>query len=409
MIRVRMHPRDYGHPGMPGAPPQQWTAGMGGAPPPEWRQGTQIPVDNEAAAPPSFGPPPMQGMPTFQGYENVGGFNQMAPLPPPPSSTPPPEPPKMDFGNLTSMDEGACRDAMIQFVSEHCCFGSAPAKEMKITNIAPGHALHYTLETYTEFRSTGYVSEPYRGGFVDGPENGPPPPPWAIPCNADSLFLDQQKLIEVPHTATVRPCHACDARGYNRCHRCHGWGNVRCHTCGGDGVRMVHVHEQGMQPQPCFACGGDGRRRCMTCGGDGRITCRTCDGFRNLKCYVQLKVTFKNNKDDYILERTDMPDELVKDVSGTAIFEQTLMPVWPITSYFVREINENSIRLVNQHKGGFPGARQLMQRQVLRGVPVTEVHYSWKDVTTRFWVYGNERKVYSPDYPQQCCWGCTIL
>jgi hypothetical protein len=49
------------------------------------------------------------------------------------------------------------------------------------------------------------------------------------------------------------------------------------------------------------------------------------------------------------------------------------------------------------------------QRQTLRGVPVTEVKYKWDDVTTRYWVYGNERKVYAPDYPHQCCCGCEIL
>ena len=49
------------------------------------------------------------------------------------------------------------------------------------------------------------------------------------------------------------------------------------------------------------------------------------------------------------------------------------------------------------------------QRQVLRGVPVTEVQYKWEDVNSRFWVYGTERKVYAPDYPQQCCWGCNII
>ena len=31
-----------------------------------------------------------------------------------------------------------------------------------------------------------------------------------------------------------------------------------------------------------------------------------------------------NHKDDYILEKTDMPDELVREVGGKPIFEQTL-------------------------------------------------------------------------------------
>ena len=35
--------------------------------------------------------------------------------------------------------------------------------------------LQYTLETFCEGRNTGYINEPYRGGPVDGPQNGPPP------------------------------------------------------------------------------------------------------------------------------------------------------------------------------------------------------------------------------------------
>jgi len=49
------------------------------------------------------------------------------------------------------------------------------------------------------------------------------------------------------------------------------------------------------------------------------------------------------------------------------------------------------------------------QRQTLRGVPVTEVSTTYDGGVLRFWVYGNERRVYCPDYPEKCCWGCEIL
>lgn len=104
-----------------------------------------------------------------------------------------------------------------------------------------------------------------------------------------------------------------------------------------------------------------------------------------------------------------MPDHLVKEVGGEMVFEQVLDQVFPITSYPIAEINQNSIRIVNQHKGAFPNERLIKQRQQLRAVPVTEVHYTWDEVSTRYWIYGLERKVHAPDYPQQCCWGCTIL
>ena len=64
----------------------------------------------------------------------------------------------------------------------------------------------YTLETFCEGRSTGYVHEPFMGQPIDGPQNGIPPPPWQIPCVADQMFHDHTKLLEVPHTAVIKVC-----------------------------------------------------------------------------------------------------------------------------------------------------------------------------------------------------------
>jgi hypothetical protein len=37
-----------------------------------------------------------------------------------------------------------------------------------------------------------------------------------------------------------------------------------------------------------------------------------------------------NHKDDYILETTDMPDELVREVGGTIVFEDVQMQVYTL-------------------------------------------------------------------------------
>lgn len=49
------------------------------------------------------------------------------------------------------------------------------------------------------------------------------------------------------------------------------------------------------------------------------------------------------------------------------------------------------------------------QRHRVRIVPVTEVTYAYKNQNSAFFVYGEEHKVYAPDYPAKCCWGCTVL
>merc|ERR1712038_830179 len=348
--------------------------------------------------------PDFSGFEQIQGYGNVG-FGQGTSLAPPPPPPPPTgDAPQMDFGRVGTLSEDEVRDALLEFVSKNCCYGKGVANDMKVEDIKGSTALHYTLETFCEGRSTERKFLPYRGEFVDGPGNGIAPQPWEIPCQADQMFVNHQKYIEVPHTSIVQPCWNCHATGQVRCRRCGGDGRVRCHTCGGDGRRTVHG-EGGPRQEPCFACGADGQIRCSTCGGDGRVTCGKCKGACNLRWFIQLCVDFKNHVDDYILEETDMPDHLVRNAAGNTIFEQTLYQVWPIIAYPVPQINQASTSLVQQHSQGFPGERWLHQRHNLRGVPVTEVKYNWKEVNKRYWVFGEQRDVHCPDYPQDCCWG----
>lgn len=65
-------------------------------------------------------------------------------------------------------------------------------------------AFQYKLETFTESRSTKKKKKPYKGGHVDGPENGPAPLPWQIKCEPKKLFKDDKIKKEVPHTAKVK-------------------------------------------------------------------------------------------------------------------------------------------------------------------------------------------------------------
>ncbi|XP_076468951.1 protein SSUH2 homolog [Babylonia areolata] len=398
-----------GPPGSVETVPTRWQPGQDGGPlntdegasdEEEGKEGEVDEVDKK--------PVTVKGL-QIEGYDTSGTVGQQHKVPAPPQPVQPAgAPPDMTFTEISVLDDAACREAILAFVAQHCCYGSRPAKNMTFTKITPMTALHYTLESYAESRSTSNEFKPYRGGPVDGPSNGPAPPPWAIPCQADNLFQDQVKLLEVPHTSHVQGCHRCDSKGWLRCSNCNGRGRVRCGACSGRGYHRRRT-KNGTVRRDCGACVG-GRRRCYTCGGDGRVTCHICDGYCKLRHYIELKVTYKNHLDDYILEKTDMPDELIRDVGGKPVFEQTLPKVWPITSYPVNDVNDNSQRLVALHQETYKTKRTLMQRQILRAVPVTETEWDWSDLKNmKFWVYGNEKRVYCPDYPHTCCWGCVIL
>ncbi|XP_077868670.1 protein SSUH2 homolog [Saccoglossus kowalevskii] len=270
-------------------------------------------------------------------FEHIAGFV----VPPPPLTLPAEtERPTEEYSSASNISEDDARAAMIQFVSEHCCYGSKPAKEMEISSILPSSALHYQLETFSESRETSRDFVHYKGRKpLMGPMHGMAPPPWNIMCSPTNLFQDEVKELEVPYTAFAARCHNCDGRGFNRCYRCHGRGRVRCGSCHASGHTWRTDAEGQRHQETCHSCHGSGRKWCYTCGGDGRITCASCKGYRMLKHYVKL-----------------------------------------------------TVRL-----------------QRLRAVPVSEVAYKWEDTNTRFWIYGNEHKVHAPDYPQQCCWGCSIL
>jgi len=325
--------------------------------------------------------------------------------------TPPEVPqqhPEEVFKQSTTINEEQAREALMEYVSEHCCYGKGTVNDMVIRDIKPSSAYHYELVSFTESRKTKWKTEPYKSGNIDGPENGPAPPPWSIVVNHKGMFNEGKEKVEVPHTATVKSCHRCCGYGYTNCHHCNSTGRDRCTSCSGSGRKQEMV-DGDMQTVNCNWCNGAGYKSCMHCHGSGRVTCETCHGSGRLKCFIRLTVKWKNHKDNHVVERSDLPDELIVDAEGTEIFSQQLPRVWPITTFHDQEINNASQNLIQKHSAEYKNELMHIQKHLLRAVPVSEVSYEWDEKNLKYWVYGHDHKVHAPDYPQTCCWGCTIL
>lgn len=61
--------------------------------------------------------------------------------------------------SMAKLDQQDCREAIIQFASENCCYGSKPAREMQINKFEGITALHVrkkfcTVARYGCFRSS---------------------------------------------------------------------------------------------------------------------------------------------------------------------------------------------------------------------------------------------------------------
>ncbi|VDH96103.1 Hypothetical predicted protein [Mytilus galloprovincialis] len=354
---------------------------------------------NPDAAPPEPTAPTLDGLSPIPGYQNIGFSGDFLPPPPFEDVVQPPEERK-DITNLSVISEDEARQALRLYVGENCCFGKKPVEELTFTELQSSNAFHYELDTYTEARSTEWTFVPYTGGPLDGPENGPAPGPWDIPAQCKKLFKDEKRESEVPHTATTKPCHNCFAVGFIRCWHCQGRGQNRCTSCSGSGKRMD-------DEEACPFCNGTGKRDCLTCHSKGNVICKICQGHRILKYFIQLTIKWHKHDDNHIVERTSLPDKLVKKVEGQTAFEETYPRVYPIQHFAEQEINNASASLISKHQ--YSMERILMQRHRVRIVPVTVCRYKWEDTDSDFIVYGLDKKVHAPDYPQQSCFGCSVL
>lgn len=354
---------------------------------------------------PSAPPPTMEPL---AGYEDVGFTVSDFLAPPTPfmsaaPSAPPIERPEFSIGPTWTDEE--VRDALLEYVSHFCCYGSGTAKNMVITDKIGTSAYHYRLETFGEGRQVNWTFKPYAmGTFVDGPENGRALGPWEIPVHITEYFKDFTQKLEIPHTSFVRPCHTCSTAGMVICQSCFGKGRKLCSHCHGTGHRHV-----GSERRNCMFCHGHKTVLCKTCHGKCFVICPSCEANRNLRFYLELTIQWKNHVEDYIFSENSLPPNLIKDVSGTTAFEETHLRVWPINHFMIPQINQASYNLINKHGSAFPTERILQQKQTIRIVPVLEVEYNWNNKKSDFFVYGLEKKVHAPKYPQKCCCGCTIL
>ncbi|XP_065569031.1 protein SSUH2 homolog isoform X2 [Artemia franciscana] len=356
--------------------------------------------------------PPLDLMDQLTGYE-MTSYDSSVCVPPPDTAEESPEgggTTRAPIATVPPLTEAQARAQLLSFVAEKCCWGRGAAKDMAITKIVTTSAYHYELQSFTEKRETSWAFTPYGGGEVDGPMYGTPPKPWEISATPTELFRNEIKILPVPHTASVKPCHRCKGTGSLLCQECHGKGWTRCLSCHGDGW---HTDTSGNRER-CYFCNssshGRGRQDCLKCNAKGRVACPPCDSYGQIRCFISLTVTWKTYTSEHIVEKTSgLPEGLIREVSGQVVLEEEGSRVIPLKNFPESTITLASSQLVMNHSQQWPDEKQLAQRHQVRLVPIYEIHYTWKRYQGKFHLYGYENKVYAPEYPQTCCWGCTIM
>lgn len=374
--------------------------------------------------------PPASLLAPIAGYEGARWGEAMAPPPPIaiPTAVPINTGVSMDAGLLSETD---ARMALQRYVQSDCCFGPGPAANARFVRMTPSSAFHIKVDTYVEMRQVTRVARPFRGEPYTAAGMGMPPSMWQVPLPAPVLFQEFNAAVEVPFTSTVTQCHECFGAGQERCEACMGMGNSVCMTCRGAGfhnqtvvtefterindsvVEEVDVISQ--QRSPCQHCNGSGRQRCVTCMGFGHHRCCGCQGAGLCRYFLELvaKRTSLIHQQviDYSTGSTSrLPPQLIERSSGRTLIEQTAQALSPLSG-FAPEVNHCSGVLLQQTSQEVvsKSCLQHAQRISMRVVPITCCLVESDGQSWDFWVFGESKDVYAPNYPSQCCGCCVIV
>lgn len=305
---------------------------------------------------------------------------------------------------IGKIGEQEVRAALLKYVNSKACWRSGAAEAMSISNLKLTNAFIYRCEMFVEVRKVKWVSEGYKKGQrFDPPAAGVAPMPWDMEMQPKQRWKEEKRKAEVPYTASVRKCWYCKGKGQVRCRDCKGRAHFPCDNCAGGGT--VAGAEGDVA---CWMCGGSGHRACNRCRGAGKYKCKTCSGHKKLKWSVRNHTKWEAHKEDKIHEETALPDKLVSEVQGQEMFRDEGQVLLPLTEFPEQCIVKFSKELLPAMSAKYSKeGRILAMRHTVLATPVTEVDWKFEDQSGKFFVYGLDRKVYFPDYPQQCC--CSLL
>lgn len=206
-------------------------------------------------------------------------------------------------------------------------------------------------------------------------------------------------------------CKECQGSGKRTCPHCNGMQTAeRCHHC--QDFRKVNCHH----------CSASGRVTCHECRGNGSITCTECQGFRTLLMTQVVTVRWSTYKQSDVVQpdkpapvagQQVLPDDKVRSASGTTIVQMDAGFLGPehMPMQVHRAVHDRYRASLGDHAQFMmkEGARLLLQRVIVRTVPVFEIKYKYSNSEYMFWAYGNEMNVYESDYAQNCCWVCHCV
>ncbi|KAF7250107.1 hypothetical protein EYD10_04554 [Varanus komodoensis] len=221
------------------------------------------------------------------------------------------------------------------------------------------------------------------------------------------------------------------------CPSCHGQGKVSCSSCHGCGTpKSCPTHIPSSKPlslpsstaatasASSLANGAEARREAVSVSLEyTRLSGSTCRENKLFEYVMDhgfgfpIKV-FKSVKgQQLLLDEQPMvspvvgfPAGIINEVSRNALNKHQAMfaSTTPISGPALQDPSTATWSVIEQPSAEFPSTSWILrQRQTIELLYLTRVEYEWQGKFYSYYVYGNEHKVFTEDYPQKCC--CTLI
>jgi serine/threonine protein kinase len=183
---------------------------------------------------------------------------------------------------------------------------------------------------------------------------------WEVPVPELEPFVNAApEPIVIPGSRKIVPCGECN-----------GAANVVCKSCNGEGqierVRRVKESDGSTRNEPF-------KEQCPNCRGYGRQPCPHCEGAGQM---LEEKVFTWSRQGRIYMNEDDLTGlhQLTIRTQAQEVFQGRIDP-YETNWYQIAPLKELLEQAIN---GGGPDTRLITAELIIRGVPVTEVDYSYK-------------------------------
>ena len=130
--------------------------------------------------------------------------------------------------------------------------------------------------------------------------------------------------------------------------------------------------------------------------------------------FIQLKVKWNTISNECFINEIPsevFPNKLIRKSSAEVVFRDEKQLIEPLQDFPYILVNEASKGFVDEHrtKHFTDCERILMQKHSVRALPIAMIDWEYHKKTGKFYIYGNEHKVYFPKYPGDTFRYCSII